>query len=465
TNMVADWLERRLPPLHAAAIPDGLPKPDRILPVLRGTIGDVLADYLNDPDAAMPVMDLRANAAAVDFLASVDLATASGHGVASPDHVLRTKRLPLVLDTRTLRAGEKAIHAAVACFVDDYRAYFDRNVSRFGDEKRMVSPHPCVAWIEGIGVLGIGANAQAANAAADLAEQTLVVIRRAEAAGGFRPIDETDTFACEYWSLEQAKLGKGKLPAFTGRVVLVTGGAGTIGLATAKAFAAQGAQIFLVDRDEHALAAALDRLGRWHGGIACDITADGGPEGAMTACVERFGGLDILVSNAGTAVPGDISTMSDATLRRSFELNFFAHNAFAQAAIRVFRAQGRGGQILFNISKQAVNPGKGLGAYGLPKATTFFLLRQLALELGAEGIRVNGVNADRIRSGLLNDDFIAERAKARGVDEAAYMANNILEKEVEAHHVAKAFVDLACSDRTTAHVMTVDGGNIEAALR
>lgn len=465
TNMVADWLEQRLPPLHAAAIPDQLPKPNQILPVLRGAVGGVFADHLHDPDAAMPIMDLRANAAAVNFLGSVDLAAASGHGVASPDHVLRTKRHPLVLDARTLRAGEKAIHTTVARFVEDYRAYFDRNVSRFRDGKKLVSPHPCVAWIEGIGVLGIGANARAANAAADLAEQTLVVIRQAEASGGFRPIDEADTFACEYWSLEQAKLGKGKAPAFTGHIVLVTGGAGTIGLATAKAFAAQGAQIFLVDQDEHALATALNRLGPWHGGIACDITADDGPEEAMAACVERFGGLDILVSNAGAAIPGDLSTMAEATLRQSFELNFFAHNAFSQAAMRVFRAQGRGGQILFNISKQAVNPGKGLGAYGLPKATTLFLLRQLALELGAEGIRVNGVNADRIRSGLLNDGFIAERAKARGVAEAVYMANNILKKEVEAHHVAKAFVSLASSDRTTAHVMTVDGGNIEAALR
>ncbi|TAG12341.1 MAG: SDR family oxidoreductase, partial [Rhodobacterales bacterium] len=146
---------------------------------------------------------------------------------------------------------------------------------------------------------------------------------------------------------------------------------------------------------------------------------------------------------------------------------------FSQAAIAVFRAQtsGRGvrgaepGQILFNVSKQAVNPGKGFAAYGLPKATTFFLLRQLALELGAEGIRVNGINADRIRSGLLSADMIAARSSARGVDEATYMAGNLLRVEVEARHVAEAFVMLARAERTTGHVMTVDGGNIEAALR
>lgn len=162
---------------------------------------------------------------------------------------------------------------------------------------------------------------------------------------------------------------------------------------------------------------------------------------------------------------GDVATLSDAVLRQSFELNFFAHLAFSQAATAVFKEQGRGGQILFNVSKQAVNPGKGFAAYGLPKATTFFLLRQLALELGGDGIRVNGINADRIRSGLLTDEMIAARAAARAVDRETYLAGNLLKREVEARHVAEAFTYLAQADRTTGHVMTVDGGNIEAALR
>jgi len=171
------------------------------------------------------------------------------------------------------------------------------------------------------------------------------------------------------------------------------------------------------------------------------------------------------VSNAGAAMAGALLDLSEEALRAAFELNFFSHQKFAIAASKLFKTQGRQGQILFNISKQAVNPGKNFGAYGMPKATTFFLMRQLALELGDAGIRVNGVNADRIRSGLLDDDFIAERAKARGVSEDQYMAGNLLQKEVRADHVADAFVALALSERTTGHVMTVDGGNIEAALR
>ena len=156
----------------------------------------------------------------------------------------------------------------------------------------------------------------------------------------------------------------------------------------------------------------------------------------------QYGGLDILVSNAGAAWSGSIASLDDAVMRKSFELNFFSHYHFSKAAAKIFETQNRGGQILFNISKQAVNPGKDFGAYGLPKATTFFLLRQLALELGPQGIRVNGINADRIRSGLLNDAFIAKRSKSRGIDEETYMAGNLIKREVEATHVGDAFVAL-----------------------
>jgi len=466
TNAVADWLDAKTAPKRrAAAARPQAPGAAEVLPVLRGLVGEVLARHSGNPDAAMPICDLRDGEAVQAFLAQDGLSALAGHGVATPDHVLRTKRLPLVLPVETLAGGRDALGAAVDRFVADYHAYFERNNARFDGGKTLVSPHPCVAWMPGIGVMGMGANAKAAGAAADLAEQTLTVIEAGEAAGGFRPIGEADTFDAEYWSLEQAKLGKGTPPAFTGRVVLITGGAGAIGRAIAQGFAGLGAQVFLVDRDPAALDAALNALGRWHGGTALDITEPGAAEAAVAACVGRFGGVDILVSNAGAALAGDITRMDEAALRQSFELNFFAHHAFARAVTAVLRQQGRGGQLLFNVSKQAVNPGKNFGAYGLPKATTFFLLRQLALELGGEGIRVNGVNADRIRSGLLTEDFIQERAAARGVDAATYMAGNILKREVEAHHVARAFTDLAGAERTTAHVMTVDGGNIEAALR
>jgi NAD(P)-dependent dehydrogenase (short-subunit alcohol dehydrogenase family) len=431
-----------------------------MLPVLRGVIAEVTADR----DGAMPVFDLRNGPAAHAFMARGDVDALGTRGMASPDHVLRTKGWPLVLKQADLTDRE-SIKAKVEAFAADYRAYFDRQAPQAAEPKTMLTPDPKHAWIEGIGVLGIGVNAKAAAASADLAEQNIRVRAVAEDAGGFYPIGEKDMFDCEYWSLEQAKLGKGTPPPFQGRVVMVTGGAGAIGLATAKAFAAKGANVVLVDRDQAALDAALSQLGRWHAACALDITQADAADRAMTAAVAAFGGLDFLVSNAGTATGGALVELEDDAFRAAFELNFFAHKAFATAAAKLMQDQGRGGQILFNISKQAVNPGRNLGAYGTPKAATMFLMRQLALELAGAGIRVNGVNADKIRSGLLTDAFIKERAAARGVSEEVYMGGNLLGREVEAHHVAEGFVNLALMERTTGHVITVDGGNTEAELR
>ena len=178
-----------------------------------------------------------------------------------------------------------------------------------------------------------------------------------------------------------------------------------------------------------------------------------------------FGGVDIAVSNAGAAWQGKIGDVDEATLRQSFELNFFAHQKVAQAAVRIMLAQGTGGCLLFNVSKQAVNPGANFGPYGLPKAATLLLVRQYALEYGADGIRANAVNADRIRSGLLTGDFIKQRAKARGLSDKDYMSGNLLHREVTAADVAQAFLAQALALKTTADVTTVDGGNIAAALR
>ncbi len=407
------------------------------------------------------VFDLRNGDAVLSFLERPDIEDLATRGTASPDHVIRIKGGPLVL-----RAADDAgaIRAKFEAFAAAYAARFERQNARVGGGKVMLCPLPDLVWIEGTGLVGVGRTAGAAAVAADLGEQNMRVAASGEDHGGFRPIGEDDLFEMEYWSLEQAKLGKARAAPLAGRVVMITGAAGAIGRATARAFAAEGAEILLVDRDAGALAAARDMLGRG-ASLALDVTGPGAAEAAVAEAVRRFGGLDIVVSNAGAAVQGALAELPEETLRASFELNFFAHERFARAAVACFRAQGGGGQILFNLSKQAVNPGRDFGAYGLPKAASFFLMRQLALEHGREGIRVNGVNADRIRSGLLTEEMIRARAGARGTDAAGYMAGNLLGREVEAHHVAAAFLALARAERTTAHVMTVDGGNIEAALR
>ena len=203
--------------------------------------------------------------------------------------------------------------------------------------------------------------------AADLAENTVRVVTDAEGIGHYEPLPESDLFELEYWSLEQAKLKGAVVKSLTGQVALVTG-AGAIGAATAKALAAEGAAVAILDIDgEAAKKAAASFKGL---GLECDVTKPEQVKRAFEAACERFGGVDIVVSNAGAAWEGRIGDVSDELLRKSFELNFFAHQTVAKEAVRIMLKQNTGGCLLFNITKQAVNPGANFGPYGLPKAAT-----------------------------------------------------------------------------------------------
>ena len=457
TQAVAEYLKMEKPTDLFVRNPH---KATDIFPVIRGLIGDMIG--ANSP---MPIMDLRNGKNELQFLKRNDLKELSARGTASPDHVIRIKSRPLVLSEAVWSKGREAIKEELDQYAKEYKAMFERQAPLADQPKTMLPTDPKNIWMEGVGLIGLGANAKAASIAGDLVVQNARVRAIGEDAGGFKPISEKDLFDCEYWSLEQAKLGKGKPPKFQGKIVMITGGSGTIGFAIAEAFSKLGAQTILVDKDETALKKAVTKLGFGHEYFPIDVTDADAAEQAMLAAIQNFGGLDILISNAGAAHEGPMLSVSNEELRNAFELNFFSHYCFSKETAKILKNQNRGGQILFNISKQAVNPGKNFGAYGLPKATTFFLMRQLALELGSDGIRVNGINADRIRSGLLTDDFISSRAKSRGVSESEYMAGNLLGKEVTAEHVADAFTSLACAESTTGHVMTVDGGNVEASLR
>ncbi|MCA8888538.1 MAG: SDR family oxidoreductase, partial [Parvularculaceae bacterium] len=269
----------------------------------------------------------------------------------------------------------------------------------------------------------------------------------------------------EYWSLEQAKLGMAKPKPLAGQIAIITGGAGAIGAATARLFAENGAEVAVLDINGEAAMRVAPTVSPYALGLHCDLTEDASVKAAFDAVVTRFAGVDILVSNAGAAWESMIADMDDALLRKSFEINFFAHQRAAQAAVAVMKKQRTGGALLFNVSKQAVNPGENFGAYGLPKASTLFLMRQYALECGKFGIRANAVNADRIRSGLLTGEMIAKRAKARSLSEADYTRANLLRREVTADDVAQAFLHHAISLKTTGDVTTVDGGNVAAMLR
>jgi NAD(P)-dependent dehydrogenase (short-subunit alcohol dehydrogenase family) len=251
--------------------------------------------------------------------------------------------------------------------------------------------------------------------------------------------------------------------SLAGRRVAVTGAASGIGREVVRVFSAAGASVAALDvavEGLGALAAETDCVP-----VACDVTRQEDVDRAFVEVEERIGGLDILVTNAGAAAQGRIGDVSIEVLQRSFDLNFFGHQRVCQAALRIFRRQGQGGTILFNISNQSVNPGKDFGPYGLPKAATLALMRQYAVDHGPEGIRVNGINAGRIRTGLMTDEMIVERARARGITPHEYMAGNLLGVEVTATDIAKAFLHLAQMDKVNAAVLTVDGGAIATAMR
>ncbi len=199
--------------------------------------------------------------------------------------------------------------------------------------------------------------------------------------------------------------------------------------------------------------------------VAGDVTAEAVVEGAFRRAALRFGGVDIVVSNAGRVWQGAMADCGEEELRESFVLNFFAHQRVAAHAVRMFQKQAIGGQLLFNASKSAFNPGPGLGPYTLPKAAVIALMKQYAVDYGAIGVRSNAVNADRVATGLFGEGVLEQRAAARGLIVEEYLSGNLLRREVEAEDVAQAFVHLALSPKTTGTVLPVDGGNIAAAPR
>ncbi|HJS80068.1 MAG TPA: bifunctional aldolase/short-chain dehydrogenase [Vitreimonas sp.] len=428
----------------------------RIAPVLRGALMRARGD------GRPVVLEWRGGREVLSYLAGADLHRYAQAGVATPDHVIRTKPWPLIL-SETEAGNASKVDGAVAAFVARYKDYFQRWNDLSVTKKRPLDPTPAVLLAPGVGLFGVGASKKQACVAADIAETTIKVISDAEAIGRFESISEQDTFEMEYWSLEQAKLGKESRRPLQGTIVTVTGGGGAIGAAIAAAFAQRGAEVAVLDVD----IAAAESVARSIKGtpLRCDVTDPAEVVEAFSEVVRRFGGLDILVSNAGAAWTGRIGEVPEDVLRASFELNFFGHQRVAQAAVNVMLGQRQGGCLLFNASKQALNPGPNFGPYGAAKAATLFLARQYAVDYGADGIRSNVVNADRIRSHLLTPDMIAERARARGVSETEYMRGNLLGREVTAEDVAEAFVALAMAEKTTGCVLTVDGGNIAAAPR
>jgi rhamnose utilization protein RhaD (predicted bifunctional aldolase and dehydrogenase)/NAD(P)-dependent dehydrogenase (short-subunit alcohol dehydrogenase family) len=438
----------------------------RIAPIVRGACSE--KNKTIEGAWRRLVLEFRATGAVLNFVNAKDLARTSQAGVVTPDHTIRTKNWPLVLpppDPGKLAEFARAAHDTAGQFVARYHRYFEQHNARVGHIKRELDPLPRVVLVPGLGLFGLGRTKRDAEIAADIAEAWVEGVSDAEAIGRFESISEADMFDCEYWPLEQAKLGTRKEPQLAGQIAAVTGAGGAIGAATAKAFAAAGAEVALLDVNFTAASEQAKAIGPSALPVVCDVTSAASVRAAFDAVAAAFGGVDIVVSNAGAAWQGRIGEVDEDVMRKSFELNFYGHQRVAQAAVKIMLAQGTGGCLLFNVSKQAVNPGPNFGPYGIPKAAELALMRQYALDYGADGIRANAVNADRIRSGLLTADMIASRSKARGLSEKDYMSGNLLGREVTADDVAQAFLHQALALKTTADVTTVDGGNIAAAMR
>ena len=450
--------------LVQVTLPAEIARPAEVAPILRGLIANLVDERQGRFQRF--ILDFRGSEPIRRYVDGAELERYSQQGTVTPDHAIRTKPKPLLVPVPEAGALDRfaaEVADAVAAYKSDYQGYFERHDTRLGGGRTALDPAPRVILVPGVGLFGAGMSAKEAAIAADLAEANVAVISDAESIGRYETIPEADQFELEYWSLEQAKLGKAAEKPLARHVVAVTGGAGGIGRATAAAFKAEGAEIALIDRDPELLpqaAEALDALA-----LTCDLTDAASVNTAFEKIAETYGGVDIVVSNAGAAWQARIGEVTDEVLRKSFEINFFAHQYVAQAAVACMLEQGTGGVLLFNASKVTLNPGPLLGPYYLPKVATIALMRQYALEYGEAGIRANAVNADRVRTPLLDDALIAERAEARGITVDEYMAGNLLRREVLIEDVANAFVSLALARKTSAQILAVDGGNLAAAPR
>ena len=447
-------------------LPGELLPVERIATVIRGNCAIENTPGSRDYDSF--ILDFRNSPEIMEYVNSTDLESMAHRGTMTPDFIIRTKNLPLILpapDAQDPEGFRQAVHEAVETYKKEYTAYFERQRAAAGIDVDMLDPMPRVVLVPGVGLFGLGKTLRDARINADIAQGMTEAVLQAESIGCFESISENEVFGIEYWDMEQAKVKKVQHDVFAGKVAMVTGAAGAIGFATAKAFREKGAEIAILDLDSENLEKAKNKLGPDTLAIACDVTDRSSISEAFRKICRRFGGVDIVVSNVGAALQGRIGEVSDEVLRKSFELNFFSHQAISQEAVAIMKQQGIGGNLLYNVSKQAVNPGPDFGPYGLPKAATLFLVRQYALDHGRDGIRANGINADRIRSGLLNEEMISSRSKKRGLSPQEYMAGNLLKLEVTAEDVADAFVHLALEKKTTGSITTVDGGNIAAALR
>ena len=395
---------------------------------------------------------LNASPEAAGFAARSDVDEIATRGPLTPDHIIRTKRIPVVLNADTFDEDMSA-------YGDAYQAYFERNAARFED-LTMLDPAPRWAVWPGSGIVALGETLKAANIVANISEHTIRTIQWAEHIGSWQALSEDHLFEVEYWELEQAKLkGGGSPPPLQGKVALVTGAATGIGRATAEELNRQGAVVVGLDIKP-------EIVEQFNGpemmGIQADMTQPEQIENAIEETVRQFGGLDIIVSNAGFFPKSTrLEEMSDELWQRSLDLNVTSHRRLLTLALPYLK-NGIDPAVIVVGSKNVPAPGPAQSAYSAAKAGLTQLARVAALEFGEHGIRVNVIHPNAVfDTGVWTEEVIAARAKSYDMTPEEYRTNNILQAEVSSREVAQLIVAMAgpLFAKTTGAQIPIDGGN------
>jgi rhamnulose-1-phosphate aldolase/alcohol dehydrogenase len=413
----------------------------------------------------------------LDFLARTEHQRLAALGTSCPDHFLRTKVRPLVLDQPASAplgdaiARLRELHAA---YREDYCAYYDRYAEPDSPPRR--GADPAIVLVPGVGMFSFGKDKQTARVASEFYINAINVMRGAEALSAYQPIDESEKFKIEYWALEEAKLARRPAPKpLATRVALVTGGGSGIGRATAHRLAAEGACVVVADRDAETAAQVAKEIGAADAAVPVqvDVTAEAEVVAAMKAAVLAFGGVDLVVNNAGLSVSKALTETTADDWDRQHDVMARGSFLVSREAVKVMRAQQLGGDIVYICSKNSLFAGPNNVAYGAAKADQAHQVRLLAAELGGDGIRVNGINPDGVvqGSGIFAGGWGAERAAVYGVPESElgeyYAQRTLLKKEVLPEHVAAAVFALCAGDlaQTTGLHIPVDSGVAAAFLR
>lgn len=417
-----------------------------------GRIGPILAPlrkHISETAGFPVIMSTDSAAKTLDFARAKDVRNVSQRGPATPDHILRTKRLPM-------------IGRDVQAYAEAYREYFSRHAASAKEAKTMLDPAPRVILDDELGMCCVGRSAKEAGIAHDLYSHTIDVIARAEALGGYRALSETELFEFEYWDLEQAKLRRaGKPPVFGGEIALVTGAASGIGRACVEALLKRGAAVIGLDIDPN--------VATWAGtrpdylGLPCDVTSEGAIAQALEAGARAYGGLDMLILNAGIFPAGTpIEKLGLEEWRSVFSVNLDANLTLMRECYPLLKLAPMGGRVVVIGSKNVAAPGPGAAAYSASKAALTQLARVAALEWGSAGVRVNTLHPNAVfDTGLWTEEVLKARAESYGLSVEAYKRNNVLQTEVRSADVGELAAEL-CGPifaKTTGAQIPIDGGN------